>query len=1099
MCATRPPTPRWHLRLLGTPAWRTAEGDWQTLQRKDAALLARLALLGEQPREHMAALLWPDVAQARAQANLRQRLFRLRQEVGGDLIGLAGPLRLAEDASVDLDDEAVDTPELLAALDFSAESELLEAWVQQARLQWRGRQIDRLLGRAARMSERGELAGAIGLIERALGLDSLHEHAWRRLMQAHYLRGDRAAAVAAFERCEQVLRAELGLRPGAETLALLAQVERVEPPPQRRSLPPSLLRPPRLVGRADECARMHLAWQSGQAFVLLGDAGLGKSRLLADHGLACPPGVAAVAARPGDEGVPYAVLVSLIRVVMACPALRPPDPVHELARLIPEWGPAPEGPGHDKLLAAAAEQWLDQAVAGGLHGLLIDDLQHADAASLQLLRRWLSRPLPRLGLAAREATAPAPLSRWLGAVLTDSQRAVPLRLQALDEGALVELVHSLDLPHGDQAMLIEPLSRHWGGNPLFALEMLKDWLLRGAPQGDVRLPDSVEVLLERRLGTLSPAALQLARVAAVAGADFQAEVAADVLGCALLALAQPWAELEAAQILRGGQITHESMLDALLRGLPQALRPPLHGQVAGSLSRLGAPFERIARHHACAGAWSAAAQAGLQAAQSAEQRGQRDAQLAHLRQAADWFDQAGQAQRAFDTRLLAVPLCMVCEGLAAVRLWLDTLGDAAQALGGLAPWAMERSMVAVWAGEVSPAIELARQAMACSSPDSDLHLRAQLALAVAQALGGQAGQAVDTVEPLWPRFDGVADPRLACELWGHLGVVRHYAGRMALASQAVERQIAIAQRIGHVADAASAQCNLVGQYVHVGRARDAVAIAQQARATLARLGDNLQGRTNDLNLSYALLGLGRHAEALALLSDTLDYARQTAPLSLLRHAAEEQMAEWCLSVNRPDQALAELSGLPEEQWLPQRRGLRLTLRVRAWWQAGQPALAAQAAEQAVASCGPQLPDSLRVRVQLHAALALPPEVGGPLAEQALADARRIEFLPGALLAHGRLAGLALRRSEPGPAAEQARQALVLLAQGTAHGAVNGMEMRAMAAQALDAHGDAAGAQATRHGAQRWLDEVVWPQLPAEHRGSYVAHPLYAALGLAAPV
>lgn len=1099
MCATRPPTPRWLLRLLGTPAWRTPEGEWQALQRKDAALLARLALLGEQPRESMAALLWPDVPQARAQANLRQRLFRLRREVGGDLVGLAGPLRLAEDTLVDLDEETLDTPDLLAALDFSGESELLDAWVQQARLQWRARRIDRLLGQAARMTKQGELAGAIALTERALGLDSLHEHAWRRLMQAHYLRGDRAAAVAAFERCEQALRTELGLRPGAETLALLAQVERVEHPSPRRMLPPSLLRPPRLVGRAQECARMHMAWQSGQAFVLLGEAGLGKSRLLADHGLAGPPGVVPVTARPGDEGVPYAVLVKVMRAVMACPAVHPPDPLHELARLIPEWGPAPEGPGHDAVLAEAAEQWLDGAVDGGLQGVLIDDLQHADPASLQLLRRWISRPLPRLGFAARQTPAPAPLSRWLDAVLTDSQRAVPLRLQALDESALVELVNCLDLPRDDQALLIGPLARHWGGNPLFALEMLKDWLLRGAPQGDVRLPDSVEVLLERRLGALSPAALQLARVAAVAGADFQADVAADVLGCALLDLAQPWAELEAAQILRGEQTAHESMLDALLRGLPAALQPPLHGRVAASLTRLGAPFERIARHHACAGAWQAAAQAGLQAAQSAEQRGQRDAQLAHLRQAADWLDQAGQTQRAFDTRILAVPLCMVCEGLAAAHRWLDSLADAAQTLGAQAALAMERCVVAVWMGEVNPACEQARLAMACSAPDSDLHLRAQLALSVAESLGGRAELAVDAVEPLWPRFDSVADPRLACELWGHLGVVRHYAGRVALASQAVERQIAIAQRIGHMADAASAQCNLVSQYVHVGRCRDAVAIALQAKATLARLGENLQGRTNDLNLSYALLGLGRNADALALLGDTLRYARQTAEHSLLRHAAEEQMAELCLSLNRPDQALEELSCLPEDQWLPQRRGLRLALRVRAWWQTGRPELAAQAAAHALACCGPHLPDSLRVRVQLHAALALPPKAGGPLAEQALADARRIEFLPGVMLAHSRLAGLALRRGEPGPAAQQARQAMALLAQGTAHGAVNGMELLAVAAQAFDAHGDAAEAQATRSMARRWLADVVWPQLPAEHRSGYLAHPLYAGLDLAAPV
>lgn len=1091
-------TQRWQLRLLGAPAWRVADGVWRALQKKDAALLARLAILGEQPRECVAALLWPDVSQARANANLRQRLFRLRRDVGGDLVGMAGPLRLAEGTRVDLDDDGAESEGLLAAMDFSGESDLLHAWVEQARLQWRSRQIDRLIGRAAQLAEQGGLAGAIGLIEQALGLDALHEHAWRRLMYLHYLRGDRAAAVAAFERCEQVLRVELGLRPGAETLSLLAQVERVETPSGRVLLPPSLLRPPRLVGRAAECARMQMAWRAGQAFVLLGEAGLGKSRLLGDHGRASGPAVVMVAARPGDEGVPYAVLANVMRAVIACPAVQVPTPSPELARFLPEWGPAPDGPGHDNVLADAAGQWLQGAAGGGLHGVLIDDLQHADTASLQMLRRWIGQPRPLLGFAARDSPAGAALAQWLGAVLTDSQRAVPLRLQPLDDSALAELVRSLDLPQADPVTLVGELARHWGGNPLFALEVLKDWLLRGEPSGRLRLPGSVEVLLDRRTSAVGARALQLARVAAVAGADFHAEVAAEVLGCSLLDLAQPWAELEAAQILRGEHMAHESMLDAILRGLPMALRPPLHGRVARSLARLGAPHERIARHHASAGEWQAAAQAGLMAAQSAEQMGQRDTQLAHVRQAADWFDKAGQARLAFDTRIQAVPLCMVCEGLGAARDWLDSLAGAAQELGGLAPLAMERCGVAVWSGEVEQASQHARQAMACSAPDSDLHLRAQLALAVAQALGGQANLAVDTVEPLKARFDGVGEPRLACELWGHLGVVRHYAGRVALASQAVERQISIAQRIGHVADAASAQCNLVSQYVHIGRGVDAVALALQAKATLARLGENLQGRTNDLNLSYALLGLGRHADALELMRETLGYAQHTAELSLLRHATEEQLAELWLSLNRPDNALDELARLPEGQWLAQRRGIRLALRVRAWLQSGRPSQAEAAAKQALACCGPHLPVTLQVRVQLNAAVAMSPEVGWPLAEQALADAQRIEFQPGAMLARSRLSWLALCQGDPGQAAEQARHAIGLLERGVTHGAVNGMEVRAVAAQAFEAHRDEAGAQAARSMARRWLAEVVWPQLPAEHQGSYLAHPLYAGLGFAAP-
>ena len=56
-------------------------------------------------------------------------------------------------------------------------------------------------------------------------IDPLAEHAQRRLMRLHYLRGDRASAIAAFERFEQRLKDELGTRPSAETIELLATIE----------------------------------------------------------------------------------------------------------------------------------------------------------------------------------------------------------------------------------------------------------------------------------------------------------------------------------------------------------------------------------------------------------------------------------------------------------------------------------------------------------------------------------------------------------------------------------------------------------------------------------------------------------------------------------------------------------------------------------------------------------------------------------------------------------------------------------------------------------------------------------------------------------
>ena len=71
-------TPALQLRLIGTPALLLPGGEVRLLDRHGALIAARLALAGPQPRRLLAGLLWPDVPPARARANLRQRLLRLK-------------------------------------------------------------------------------------------------------------------------------------------------------------------------------------------------------------------------------------------------------------------------------------------------------------------------------------------------------------------------------------------------------------------------------------------------------------------------------------------------------------------------------------------------------------------------------------------------------------------------------------------------------------------------------------------------------------------------------------------------------------------------------------------------------------------------------------------------------------------------------------------------------------------------------------------------------------------------------------------------------------------------------------------------------------
>ena len=96
-------TSRILLSLRGAPAVRI-DTTLLALQPVDAALLAWLALKGATPRARLAELLWPDSDDTAARGALRQRLYKLRQTVGQNLVAGHQTLALAEGVAHDLKD-----------------------------------------------------------------------------------------------------------------------------------------------------------------------------------------------------------------------------------------------------------------------------------------------------------------------------------------------------------------------------------------------------------------------------------------------------------------------------------------------------------------------------------------------------------------------------------------------------------------------------------------------------------------------------------------------------------------------------------------------------------------------------------------------------------------------------------------------------------------------------------------------------------------------------------------------------------------------------------------------------------------------------------
>jgi DNA-binding SARP family transcriptional activator len=632
------------LHLVDLASATLADGSSSALAPRDAALLAWLALEGPTPRARLAELLWPGSEPEAARNTLRQRLFHLKKHCG-ELVSGGSALRLGESVQHDLGAEIG----VLGDLQFPDAPDL-NRWLQEQRERRITGQRRDLEAQIRALESAGELAAALPVARALLQLDTLSEAAHRHLMRLHYLRGDRAAALLAFDHCERTLKDEVGTRPSAETLALLQTIEQAHPhrwlPGQ--ALPASALKPPQLIGRETELKELASAWAAERMFILTGQAGAGKSRLL-DAMAEIQPGTLILRARAGDDKVPLATVDRL---------------VHRLSERWPGLGAVPAygrfkalmaGPGEDRSPSAQSvvpmlADLLRAARQHRLGGLVLDDLQFADDASVDAwleLLDWRALTGLRFGFASR---VEGDLATLRIASLGKRSDAAVVPLQPLAAEAIAPFVESLALPAVDVKAVASALVRRIGGNPLHLLETIRHALEKhGHLSADkLEAPARVAELLEQRLVTLPADGLLVVRIAAVAGNDFGPELAAAVSRRDVLELADAWHALERQGLLDARGFMHDLIGEAAQRLLPQPIAQALHARVAAYLVRHGASAARLAHHLLSAGDDAAAVPHLGAAARQAWKLGRsRETRDAYLRAAGIELAR-GQSDAAFD-------------------------------------------------------------------------------------------------------------------------------------------------------------------------------------------------------------------------------------------------------------------------------------------------------------------------------------------------------------------------------------------------------------------------------------------------------------------
>lgn len=882
--------PLWQLRVCGTPCLvhLNATDRQLPLSRKDAALLVYVALQGEVSSAQMATLLWPAADARNALNNLRQRVHRLRRESGARLLEVANTARRAHDLLVEprpdlaaLERDPTAWDEALLGTHSYDDANEFTAWLAQVRKTWADARVEALARIASEAEQQGQIARAMVYAQRLLAHEPLSEHVHRRLMRLHYMRGDTAAAVAAFEACERLLKDELGLKPSAETIALLATIERgaLPAPTSATPIPAALLRPPRAVGRERERLQLERAHHEGQIATLVGEAGMGKTRLLQDFAATRPEAVYAQA-RPGDVSVPYGALARLLRaVVSATPGALDRAPRGELVRVVPEFGDVGTvgPPGQTARLQGAIEQLLLAGVQTDGLTLVVDDLHFADRASIEMLRALVdAEPLA----AVRWVFAHRPIGTndedgTLLQSLADSPHARWIALSALTDADLAELLDSLALPGIDAASFASALARHTGGNPLYVLETLR--AAGSAPAAStpglvLPRPQSIAHMIDRRLQRLSERALTLGRVAALAGADFSPELAEHALATPALALAGAWAELEAADVLRGNAFAHDLVRDGMLRATPNAIAVHAHRLIAQFLDRRSAEPACIAAHWLAAGAHQQAALGFQQAADRARRLSRPREQARLLVQAGDAFTLDGDFGSGVMMHSLALLPTLHGVGFETAQALSDRLVATAGSgpLAGLV-WARRASLM-MHAGQAAQAEAAARRALPLITSDQqDLQVEALSALAIACAARGSAEEGLELMRPWIGRIDELSDPQSRIGFCSAHAVLLFNLDRLDEASHAVAKQIALGRAANDDdAELVPALLSLAALEIRRGdaaRARSIAAEAASAQPEYDKPG-TVPGWTRFI-LGSATCAAGLYDEGLATLEGAL--------------------------------------------------------------------------------------------------------------------------------------------------------------------------------------------------------------------------------------
>lgn len=374
-------------------------------------------------------------------------------------------------------------------------------------------------------------------------------------------------------------------------------------PEESLAIRESYLMASQFVGREAEMEQLKTALDNaaagqGSAYLIAGESGIGKSRLLDELRIrASVRGVLVLRGQGiAEGGLPYQLWREPLRRVILSTHLDDPETgilkviAPDIESLVGH--PVAEAPDID---SAVRQQQLVLTIVDVFKRqrepilLLLEDLQWALGSLAPL--RLLSQNVAELPLVI------------VGSFRVDESPDIPdhlpdfqtMRLGRLSRDAMAELSASMLGEAGNRPEIVDLLERETEGNAFFMAEVVRalaDEAGELALVGRLLLPThvfagEVQRILEHRLERLSGDAIDLLKIAAVAGRTLDLRVLEQVQSPGTIALSD-WLTLCAnaavLEVIDGHwRFSHDKIREAVLAGLTEDEEPTLHRRVGEAL------------------------------------------------------------------------------------------------------------------------------------------------------------------------------------------------------------------------------------------------------------------------------------------------------------------------------------------------------------------------------------------------------------------------------------------------------------------------------------------------------------------------------------